>query len=218
VKSRRPDPDGIAFPSDTKNASSEPKTSLGNFYRAHRTEVLAGGGIAVALFAYWRSKSSSNSAAAQSASTTPSSSTPTSIDPNAGGGYYGSGGGGSSYSDPYGTLPPGSITPTDPNNNGLYGVVTQNPPPTTSQPPVTTPPDASPQPVTSSRPALAKAMSTTSENLAKYRAQVASSPDAKNRAAVTALSHRLNVERSIAQGRGPAAANRRRGLNRVRAR
>lgn len=195
--------DGITTP------QSEPKTGLGNFYRAHRTEVLAGGGIIVALFAYWRSRSSSSSAAAANAAAAVgaypgTSSVPT--DPSASGGYSGGYSGGSGGA---GGSPSGASGGYGASNNALLeqliGMqpaylppvqVVQKPPPSASTSTVASgaPPGGSPQP-SSSRPALAAAEATTSENLAKYRAEVASSPNAKNRAAVTALSHRLSAER-----------------------
>lgn len=54
-------------------AAKEPSTKLGDFYRAHRPEVLGAGGVLVAGLAYWRSKHASSS-----------SSSSTSIDPATG--------------------------------------------------------------------------------------------------------------------------------------
>lgn len=48
-------------------SKSESKTKIGNFYRAHRAEVLAGAGIVVAGVAYWRSKHPSSSSTASTA-------------------------------------------------------------------------------------------------------------------------------------------------------
>lgn len=59
------EPAGVPAP------KTEPKTQLGNFYRAHRTEVLAGAGLVAGGLWYWKSKHSSSSS---SASTTGSSS------------------------------------------------------------------------------------------------------------------------------------------------
>lgn len=52
------------------SAAKEPSTKLGNFYRAHRPEVLAAGGVVVAAVAYWRSKHPSSSSSSSSTSTT----------------------------------------------------------------------------------------------------------------------------------------------------
>lgn len=227
---------------EPKAPATEPKTSIGNFYRAHRTEVLAGGGIAVALFAYWKSKSSNSSTAAATAATAASSNS-LPVDPNAGGI---SGGAGSTYSGGgsnggYGasnnalltqllgmaTTPgqgllisnqPPPVTPstgTDPVttspqvNNGMPPLtwVTPLPMGTSGTPPTpVTQPTLGPAPAGSKSPGspsaggsgrtLAQSEAITSANLAKYRAQVAKDPTARNRAAVTALSHRLTAERA----------------------
>ena len=57
-------------PGNPPPVKDEPKTALGNFYRAHRTEVLGGAGLVVAVGLYWRSKhpSSSSSTASTSSS------------------------------------------------------------------------------------------------------------------------------------------------------
>ena len=198
---------------------SEPKTSLGNFYRAHRTEVLAGGGILVAAIAYWKSKSSNAASSAQTSSSTSPTLAPSSTLPSG----YGSGGGSGSSTGAstagYGasnnsllnqllstapswyTAPSTITTPPAPPRTS-----TSPPPVTTSPQPVTVPPGGTTPPQGYQRPGLAPGtythagnLATTSQNLAKYRAQVAASPNAKNRAAVTALSHRLSVERTYAK-------------------
>lgn len=234
-----------------KPAPSEPKTGLGDFYRAHRTEVLAGGGILVAIVAYWKSKSSSSSATTAAAAASSANGLP--IDPATGSPYQAgvgslaggsSTGAGTSYSGGSGNGGYGAS-----NNallNQILGIVTtpgqssivtgKGPAvsPSTGTDPVSTSPQVSngyppqflqitppaSQPVTSiisgPPPAGSKnpgqpssggaapstlalrsaAEATTSANLAKYRAQVAADPTAKNRAAVTALSHRLTAEKA----------------------
>ena len=50
-------------PAGVPQAKAEPKTQLGDFYRAHRTEILGGAGLLVAVGLYWRSKHPSSSTA-----------------------------------------------------------------------------------------------------------------------------------------------------------
>jgi len=73
-------------PRNVPPVKAEPKTALGEFFRAHRTEVLAGAGILVAGYAYYRSKHpSASSAAAQNASAATTAAGATgAIDPNTG--------------------------------------------------------------------------------------------------------------------------------------
>jgi hypothetical protein len=49
-------------------APAEPKTGLGDFYRAHRAECLGAGGVLVAVIAYVRSKKSGTSSSSTSSS------------------------------------------------------------------------------------------------------------------------------------------------------
>lgn len=55
-------------PGSAPNVKTEPKTGLGNFYRAHRTEVLSAAGLLVAGGLYYRSKHPSSSSAASTSS------------------------------------------------------------------------------------------------------------------------------------------------------
>lgn len=66
-------------PISPTSAKAEPKTQLGQFYRAHRPEVLGGIGFVVAAFAYYKSKHPSSSSTASS-----STAATTSIDPSTG--------------------------------------------------------------------------------------------------------------------------------------
>ncbi len=59
-----------------ESAKKEPGTKFGQFYRAHRPEVLAGGGIIVAALAYWKSKHPSSGSTSASSSIDPATGYP----------------------------------------------------------------------------------------------------------------------------------------------
>ena len=71
-------------PAGVPPVKAEPKTQLGEFFRAHRTEVLAGAGILVAGYAYYRSKHPSSAAASNAAAATSPTGATGAIDPNTG--------------------------------------------------------------------------------------------------------------------------------------
>jgi hypothetical protein len=193
--------------------AKEPSTKLGDFYRAHRPEVLGGIGVVVAGLAYWRSKHASASsssastidpatgypsgsaedeaalAAANGAGVTAAPVGGYSSDGSegstgySGSGYSGDGGNGSSIASALSGIQ-SSLTEDQTLLQGLG-----------SSPVSSLPTNPTPTSPTVGR-TNAQNEALTAKNLAADEAALKKSPTAKNKAAVKNLTTRLNKEKA----------------------
>jgi hypothetical protein len=206
----------MVAPASTKpSAAKEPSTKLGQFYRAHRPEVLAGAGVLVGLAAWWKTKHPSSASSSTSSTIDPatgdpagsaadqaalaeqqaaaSGSTPYSVTPGGGDGStgYSSGGYGGdngSGSDVLAALQ-GIQTTLTGDQTLLQGLGSSGPDPEMPANP------APGSPSVATKRTAAQAEAITTKNLAKDKAAEKASPSAKNKAAVTNLTKRLNKEK-----------------------
>jgi hypothetical protein len=207
-------PDTLSPAASSASAAKEPSTKFGQFYRAHRPEVLAGGGAVVAAIAYWKSKHGSSSTSSTSSQIDPATGqvagsaadeaalaqqsgagvTSSGILPSggdgstgySGSGYGGDGGGGSDIATELGTIE----TTLTGDQTLLQGLTP------TSGPDPEMPANPAPgSPSVATKRTAAQAEAITTKNLAKDKAAEKSNPSAKNAAAVKNLTARLGKEK-----------------------